>query len=73
MLLPSDKDYLAHKEKYQDLIRRADKARLIGDISPENRVDHEIYRKFLNHLGTTMIKLGEKLEHHSLPSSQKPA
>ena len=73
MLLPIDQDYQIRKEMYQDQIREIEKARLLRTIAHENGPDAEGLRGFIGHLGTQLIKFGQKLETYGQASSHKMA
>lgn len=72
MLWPSHLDYLARKERYKDLIREAERNRLIRALN-QQLITLPINRRLIAWMGTQIVRLGMKLETYAASSPRKLA
>lgn len=70
MLLPIDIDYLARQERIKDLIREAERVRLIRAIGHQYSSERKTYRRLVGWVGAQMIKVGQHLQGYSCPSRE---
>lgn len=71
MLLPTDTDYLARQERYKDLIREAERARLIRAAGHQYLPNQKNYHRLVDWMGAQMVKLGQKPQRCGCTSQAK--
>lgn len=71
MLLPNQVDYLVRKERYDEIVRQAEKDRLIRLIRPS--LSLYVYRRLIRRIGSQMIRWGLKLQRYGRSPRQRLA
>lgn len=67
---PNDLDYLARKERQQELLREAEREQLAQQANAEVR-DGQGLRQAAGWIGNQMVKLGTKLQDYGTGASKK--
>jgi len=62
MMFPNDADFLARQERYKDLIREAERARLSHAAGHQYSSKRKTYRRLVGWIGAQMTKLGQHLQ-----------
>jgi hypothetical protein len=65
MLHPDHLDYLARKERIKDLLREADRERLINTASLSYSRHWKPYRRLVGWLGVQLVTLGWQLQRYA--------
>ena len=65
MLHPDHLDYLARKERMKDLLREADRERLINTLIPPYAHNWKRHRRLIGWLGIQLVTLGWQLQHYA--------
>jgi hypothetical protein len=63
-MLPNDVDFLARKERQQELLREAEQERLAEEAKQQQSETKPPLRKAAGWLGDQMVKLGTKLQDY---------
>jgi hypothetical protein len=67
---PNDVDYLARKERQQELLREAEREQLAQQANSEAK-DGQGLRQAAGWIGNQMVKLGTKLQDYGTGSPKK--
>jgi len=68
----TDQDIITAQCRRQDLMRAADRERLISLARPANRSPHSAYQRWLAQLGAWLVERGEKLQGRYAQPSIRP-
>ena len=72
MLYPTEVDYLVRKERYEDMIREAERIRLVQAAGIVPHSEGKIFRRLAGWLGRQLIKLGSRLKRYGTISPARP-
>ena len=67
-MIPSQLVLIIHEEKVKDLIRKAERQRLVNEAGLRQSINPISYRVIVGWLGDQMVKLGVKLQQYSAAS-----
>jgi hypothetical protein len=69
-MLPNDIDFLARKERCQDLMREAEQERLVEVAKLQQPNQPSLWPRVVRWIGIQLIKLGLKLQDYSITQTK---
>lgn len=72
-MFPNERDSLVHRERYKDLLREAEKARLVRQARAGQERRDRFYRRPLTWLGVRLVVWGWRLQERYGAATAGPA
>lgn len=72
IMFPSDKDFRVAQERYKDLLREAQRHRLVQQSFPDRRKRHYLSHRVLSWLGRRLVAWGQHLQERHGATPEAP-